>query len=314
MPWERGMGETEICEHFRAVSELLARQASRGTAPWMRSFDGLERPLPVSYSTGYHVRDTACVWLAALAAERGYRDPRWCTFETVRQRGGYVIRGERATLALVWHRSGGPSSSPVAQPYKVFNAQQCGGLVEWEPESGAPIWQEDRARRILRGSGARFKPSRDGRASYDVRTDRIELPPERSFPDSDTYLRTALHELGHWTGHPARLNRATLLRGVAEGHGSSEYAREELRAEIASMIAGDRLEFGHDTERHAPYRDRWIGILREDPMEIDRASHEAQRICDCVIALERERPRQWQDTPGGARDENRGRESPGPSR
>ena len=215
------------------------------------------------------MRDSACIWLAALAGERGYRDPRWCTFKTVSQRGGYVRRGQRGTPILVWHRSGGPSSTPVAQTYKVFNAEQCGGLVEWEPESAAPIWQEERARRILRASGAAFKSSRDGQARYDLRTDCIELPPEGSFPDSDAYLRTALHELGHWTGHPARLNRATLSRGVAEGHRSTEYAREELRAEIAAMMVGDRLEFGHDTVRHARYRDPWVGILRENPREID---------------------------------------------
>ena len=308
------MNETEIGEHFRAVSELLARQASQGTAPWMRSFDGLETPLPVSYSTRLRVRESACVWLAAVAAERSYRDPRWCTFETARQCGGYVRRGERGTPVLVWHRSGRPSNAPVAQPYKVFNAQQCGGLVEWEPESAAPIWQEERARRILRSSGALIETSRDGRARYDLRANRIELPSEESFPDPDAYLRTALHELGHWTGHPDRLNRACLTRGVAAGYGSQEYAREELRAGIASMMVGDRLELGHDTARHARFHPQWIEILRKDPLEIDRTSREAQRICDCVLALERDRPRAWMEASGGGRNEERSRESPCPWR
>ena len=44
MAQDRGMSETQIGEYFRAVSELLAGQASRGTAPWMRSFDGLGDP------------------------------------------------------------------------------------------------------------------------------------------------------------------------------------------------------------------------------------------------------------------------------
>ena len=216
------------------------------------------------------MRESACVWLAAVAAERSYRDPRWCTFETARQCGGYVRRGERGTPVLVWHRSGRPSNAPVAQPYKVFNAQQCGGLVEWEPESAAPIWQEERARRILRSSGALIETSRDGRARYDLAREPYRTAVRGKLPDPDAYLRTALHELGHWTGHPDRLNRACLTRGVAAGYGSQEYAREELRAGIASMMVGDRLELGHDTARHARFHPQWIEILRKDPLEIDR--------------------------------------------
>ncbi len=57
---------------------------------------------------------------------------------------------------------------------------------------------------------------------------------------------TALHELGHWTGHPDRLNRPTLIRDMEYGELSQEYAREELRAEISSLITGNRIGLGHD--------------------------------------------------------------------
>lgn len=46
------------------------------------------------------------------------------------------------------------------------------------------------------------------------------------------YMATLLHEAGHATGHISRLNRD--MTGV---FGSPEYAREELRAEIASAFA-----------------------------------------------------------------------------
>ena len=301
------MSDSEIAEHCRAVSKLLAEQSARGIAPWMRSFDGLETPLPMGYAGERRVRDTACVYLAAVAAERGYRDPRWCTAATARQAGGYVFRGEKSTPALHWERRRG--APPDAVPFRVFNAQQCGGLREWLPQSGAPRWQEERARRILRVSGAVIEPSAGNRACYDLRRDRIALPPEESFPDPDSYLRAALHQLVRWTGHPDRMNRGTLALGVDAGHGSREHAREELRAEIASMMVGDRLELGHD--RSPPLAKRWIEILREDPLEIDRASREAQRICDCLLALDRGRPLQW---PAASRAEQAVREPPRPGR
>ena len=42
------------------------------------------------------------------------------------------------------------------------------------------------------------------------RGDRIVLPFRERFPEAAGYYQAALHELGHWTGHASRLNRATL--------------------------------------------------------------------------------------------------------
>ena len=91
------------------------------------------------------------------------------------------------------------------------------------------------------------------------------MPDREQFPNGPTYCQAALHELGHWTGHPERLNRATLIEGIRVGVSSPQYAREELRAEIRSMITGDRLQLGHDPSRHAAYVSHWIQALKDDP-------------------------------------------------
>jgi antirestriction protein ArdC len=71
---------------------------------------------------------------------------------------------------------------------------------------------------------------------------RLKSPTQ--FPTADGYYATALHELGHWTGHETRLNR-----DLGHPFGSEGYARDELRAEIASLMLGDRLGLGHDGAR-----------------------------------------------------------------
>lgn len=71
--------------------------------------------------------------------------------------------------------------------------------------------------------------------------------------------------------HPDRLNRATLMQEIEEGFASLRYAREESRAEIGSMLTGDRLRLGHDPSRHAAYVNSWIQGLRDGPREICRA-------------------------------------------
>ena len=62
------------------------------------------------------------------------------------------------------------------------------------------------------------------------------LPERGQFPSANHYYQTALHELGHSTGHPERMNRETLIQGIEGGFGSPDYAKEELRAEISAMM------------------------------------------------------------------------------
>ena len=123
-----------------------------------------------------------------------------------------------------------------------------------------------------------------GRARYDLGSDRIELPAPEAFADRQAYYRTAMHEVGHWTGHPSRLNRELLAQGVAEGHASRAYAREELRAEMHSYLTGSRMGLGHDPARHARFAGEWAKALRENPREFYLAARSAERMSRYVTA------------------------------
>ncbi|HBA5400613.1 TPA: toprim domain-containing protein, partial [Escherichia coli] len=165
----------------------------------------------------------------------------------------------------------------------VFNAQQIEGLppLELKPQQENEWEAVERAEHILKASGARITHAAGDRAFYRPSTDSITLPEKSQFPQPDAYYATALHELGHWTGHPTRLDR-----DLAHPFGSEGYAKEELRAEISSMILGDSLGIGHDPEQHAAYVGSWIKVLQDDPLEIFRASSDAEKIHDYVLAFE----------------------------
>ena len=62
------------------------------------------------------------------------------------------------------------------------------------------------------------------------------MPHREQFPNPGGYYQAALHERGHWTGHPDRMNRESLVDGIRQGRESLESPREEMRAEISSMI------------------------------------------------------------------------------
>ena len=81
------------------------------------------------------------------------------------------------------------------------------------------------------------------------------------------------YELGHWTGHATRLNR-----DLSDPFGSIGYAREELRAEIASMIIGSELGIGYDPGQHAAYAASWVHIIEDQPFEIFRAAAEGEKM------------------------------------
>ena len=294
-------------DYYKQVASGLIEQIERGTAPWTEAWKPGEKSLPYNIKTGKAYRGGNSVWLASCGARRRYSDERWGTFKQIKDLGGQVRRGQRGTHVLFWQfeirklartREGKPLLDDKGQPvyetklldhprvyrYSVFNAEQCDGLPPRPRRVGTYAWDShEEVERVLKRSGVVIEHSGDNRAYYDLRRDRIVLPFKEQFPSGPSYYQSALHELGHWTGHPQRLNRQTLLEGIESGYGSSAYAREELRAEISSMMTGDRLKIGHDPARHASYVGSWVQQLREDPREIYRAARDAQEMSDYVL-------------------------------
>ena len=195
--------------------------------------------------------------------------------------------GERETTALHWRFGGqdprtGDSWETRVFRSPVYNAEQCEGLPCLD--HAGTVWSHHPpVGKILAVPGIDISAS--GSARYDLGRDRIELPDPERFADRQAYYRTAIHEVGHWTGHPSRLNRPTLADGLERGLGSREYAREELRAEIHSYLTGcGWLGLGHDPSRHAGFAAEWAKALREDPREIYQAAYGAERISRYVTA------------------------------
>ncbi|MCY3846836.1 MAG: zincin-like metallopeptidase domain-containing protein [Acidobacteria bacterium] len=179
---------------------------------------------------------------------------------------------------------------PFVRQYTVFNAEQADGLPERANPTPEPLWKvHQEAERVMEDAGVPVRHVAGDRAYYHMKRDEIVLPERGQFPSANHYYQTALHELGHSTGHAERMNRDTLIKGIDNGFGSPEYAREELRAEISAMMTGERVGVGHDPARGAAYVEGWIQALEEDPREIRRAAADAQRISDFVLTRHRER-------------------------
>ena len=117
------------------------------------------------------------------------------------------------------------------------------------------------------------------RAFYVPSDDCIQVPRPEAYFEPINWHRTALHELGHWTGHPSRL-----ARDLSGNFASNSYGKEELVAEMASAFVCASLGIV-PTVRHADYLGAWLDILREDNRAIIRAASAASKAADYLLAF-----------------------------
>jgi putative DNA primase/helicase len=290
--------------YVETVAESIIQQLKQGTAPWQKPWRAGERYVPYNPSSEKPYRGMNVLWLLSQGEEKGYSDKRWMTYRQAATEGAQVRKGEKGTVVQYWKwqdlipvkdAQGRPVLDGLGKPKQevvkyerprvfgavVFNAEQMDGL-EPAPERDPPsVWAaNEKADAILLASGAKIDHHSQDRAYYSVPQDKITLPLRERFPTADGYFATALHELGHWTGHPTRLDR-----DLAHPFGSEGYAKEELRAEIASLMLGDELSIGHDPTQHVAYVKSWIKVLENDPKEIFRAATAAEKIKDYVLTL-----------------------------
>ncbi len=175
----------------------------------------------------------------------------------------------------------------IHRVYTVFNAKQIEGVPKHKPKQHEEFEIVNAGESILQHSGARISHDQNDRAFYNRNIDAIHLPPKSAFGKAADYYGTALHELGHWTGHTSRLNRDTL--NSSKNFGDENYAREELRAELASVFLAAERGIPHDPANHAAYVGSWIKALQDDKNEIFRAAKDAHRATDFLLALEMEK-------------------------
>lgn len=287
----------QTSEYRKAVTERLIGMLESGTAPWQKPWDAgiaaMNRPHNFN-GRPYHGVNALMLWCTAI--DKGYEDPRWLTFKQVNKLGGHVNKGEKAQIVEYWQwekevenpETGEKEKVPLEHPkvYRaaVFNADQCTGLpkLRRQAQKWSPV---ERAENIIAANGVPVTHNTDGSAFYSPGGDFICLPPRESFATVDAYYSTLLHEVGHSTGHPTRLNRE-----FGGQFGSEGYAREELRAELASTFLCGELGIATtgSYEQHAAYVKSWVSALKNDYNEIFKAAADAEKICNYLYEREKE--------------------------
>jgi antirestriction protein ArdC len=107
------------------------------------------------------------------------------------------------------------------------------------------------------------------------------MPHAAWFDTPEAYYATLFHELTHSTGHPRRLNRATLTDPCL--FGSPTYSKEELAAEMgAAFLCGVCGIENRTVDNSAAYTPSWLRVLEQDTRMVLLAAAQARRAVDYI--------------------------------
>jgi antirestriction protein ArdC len=283
---------------YSEITDKIIAELEAGRVPWVQPWGtaAAKAPLglPKNASTGrtYSGINVLLLWGAAI--ERGFSGQSWLTFRQALSLGGNVMKGERGTTVVYADRfvpedekrrareTGEDAQAiPFLKRFTVFNTDQCENLPEDVATAAPPVPKgliEPRVEALIAATGIDFRIG-GNRAFYVPAHDYVQVPPPQAYFEPINWHRTALHELGHASGAPHRLNR-----DLSGSFGSKKYAFEELIAEInaAFCCASLGIEL---TVRHADYIGSWLEVLREDNRAIFRAASQASKAADWLLAF-----------------------------
>jgi len=265
-----------------------------GSTPWRKPWDCHSGGVHINLLTGRAYRGSNPILLELGMAMRGADLPFWCGFGEAKKLGIFPRKGSKSVRILrpQLHSSEKEAASGEKvlhswasyRPVPVFNAcdlegDALAGLIAARmpaPEARPGIEPIARAEHVL--SAWPVPASWGGeRAFYSTGSDRIQLPLRESFHSAAALYATWGHEAIHSTGHESRLKR-----DQSGAFGSSSYAREELIAELGSVLLGQRLQIGCELTNHAAYLQSWISVLRQSPKVLLQVISAARQAVDLI--------------------------------
>lgn len=271
---------------YQEVTDRIVATLEAGTVPWVKPWSGKfghHGAMAYNGASGrpYHGIN------AVLLGMSPYASCEWFTFNQAKELGGCVRKGEKGSPIVFFKeiRLGEDKREDdkddgkrlLIRGWHVFNRDQIDGLPDSKRENAPAPKAEPDGRRadvdaVIKATGATIRHGGD-RACYrsGPGVDEILMPIPAAFCDFGAYYATATHELGHWTGHAARLDR-----DLSNRFGSHKYAAEELIAEMTSAFLCARL--GIDGKlQHPEYIASWLDVMKADKRAVVTAASKAQK-------------------------------------
>lgn len=283
---------------YDEITDKIIAELEAGRVPWVQPWgtEAAKAPLAMPRNAAsarpYSGINVLILWGAVI--ERGFAGQSWLTFRQALARGGHVRKGERG-ITVVYADRFVPADErrraremgeeaqavPFLKRFTVFNTDQCDGLsadIATTAPMPLPGMIEPQVEALIKATGIDFRIG-GNRAFYMPAENYVQVPPPAAYFEPINWHRTALHELGHASGHPSRLNR-----DLGGSYGTKKYAFEELIAELCAAFSCASLGIV-PTVRHADYIGSWLEVLREDNRAIVRAASQASKAADYLLGF-----------------------------
>ncbi|MET3596150.1 antirestriction protein ArdC [Mesorhizobium shonense] len=283
---------------YEEITGKVIAELEAGRFPWVQPWgtSAGQAPvgLPKNAGTGRAYSGINILILWGSVVQYGFPGQGWLTFRQALSLGGNVRKGEHGTTVVYADRfvpedeeqrardTGEETHAiPFLKRFTVFNVAQCEGLppdIAVEVPPPPPGMIEPTVEMLIKATGIDFRIGGD-RAFYVPAHDYVRVPPPAAYFEPINWHRTALHELGHATGHASRLGR-----DLSGSFGTKKYAFEELVAEMNSAFCCAALGIV-PTVRHADYLGSWLEVLREDNRAVVRAASQASKAADWLLGF-----------------------------
>jgi antirestriction protein ArdC len=270
---------------YQIITERILEKLSQGVVPWRRTWTG---PEPLQNLVTRKPYRGINVFLLGM---QGFGPPYWLTLKQANRLGGKIRKGEPGSVVVLWKwvektdpETGEPAAAvPLLRYYRVWNVAQTEGIEVPIAEAldFAPIEAAERILQEMPQSPAIINQD-PGKAWYDPRGDRVNLPRPESFEGPEEFYSCAYHELVHATGHQSRLGRPAVVE-VAR-FGGHAYSQEELVAEMGAAFLCAVAGIEQVTlENSAAYIDGWRKVIGDDPKLVVHAAAQAQKASDFIL-------------------------------
>ena len=283
-------------DKFQIVTDRLINLLENGVKPWNKpwSSTGYQNLISGHLYTG--INPLLCATDCLL---KKYKEPYFLGFSQAKEKGWTIKKGSEST----WIRWGGSYSvenendqgekvkefRSAAKWLNVFNIacfddSQADIKIDQLLNKALPIKHDHTPDQVMesfiKSQGAKINHGGD-RAFYHQSSDQINLPELSSFSRLSAYYATAIHELGHWTGHKSRLDR-----DLSGRFGSQSYAFEELIAELTAAFVLNEFNYQAELEHHASYLDNWLQALKNDKKYFFKAASLASKASEFLLPNE----------------------------
>ncbi len=277
---------------YDIIADGIIKSLENDIIPWQQPWSSVPHK---SLNSGKPYRGINPFLLESFASFHNFKSNYWLTFKQAKKLGGQVKKGSSGTQVIFWRwiekkdkHDEVVSSFPMLRYYTVFNAEQVNFPDDYilpVDEINADFNPIDEAQKIVDNMpNAPDIKHRGNRAVYFPVSDRIMIPDTGQFNNPGEYYSTLFHELGHSTGHSARLARFN--DDSDHNFGSKDYSFEELVAEFtAAMLCGAANIDKSVIENQTAYIAGWLTSLRNNKKMAVRAAAKAQKAADYILGV-----------------------------